>query len=46
MGYRSGNWTYEWTRVGMLHQKQAAERQGEEAADQKFTAALYYSIAG
>ncbi|MCD6655094.1 esterase FrsA [Vibrio cholerae] len=46
MGYRSGNWTYEWTRVGMLHQKQAAERQGEEAADQMFTAALYYSIAG
>lgn len=46
MGYCSGNWTYEWTRVGMQYQKQAAECQGDDAAEQMFAAALHYSIAG
>ncbi|WP_394127573.1 esterase FrsA [Vibrio hepatarius] len=46
MGYHSGNWTYEWTKLGMLHQKRAAELKGEEAADEMFNASLCFSIAG
>ncbi|MDA0146821.1 esterase FrsA [Vibrio sp. LaRot3] len=46
MGYHSGNWTYEWTKLGMRHQKRATDKQGEEAADELFNASLCYSIAG
>lgn len=46
MGYHSGNWTYEWTKLGMLHQKRSAQFTGEEAADELFNASLCFSIAG
>lgn len=46
MGYHSGNWAYEWTKLGMLHQKRGNEIEGEEGADQLFNAALCFSIAG
>ncbi|MCG9596609.1 esterase FrsA [Vibrio sp. Isolate25] len=46
MGYHSGNWTYEWTKLGMLHNKRSHELKGEEAADELFNASLCFSIAG
>ncbi|GAK85316.1 fermentation/respiration switch protein [Vibrio ponticus] len=46
MGYHSGNWTYEWTKLGMRHQKRANELQGEAVADELFNASLCFSIAG
>jgi esterase FrsA len=46
MGYHSGNWTFEWIKLGMEHQKRSDELQGEEAAEQLFTASLCFSIAG
>jgi esterase FrsA len=46
MGYHSGNWTFEWIKLGMEHQRRANEMQGEEAADELFTASLCFSIAG
>ncbi len=46
MGYHSGNWTFEWIKLGMEHQKRSEELQGEEAAEQLFTASLCFSIAG
>ncbi|MDN3609228.1 esterase FrsA [Vibrio ostreicida] len=46
MGYHSGNWTYEWTKLGMLHQKRSEELKGEAAADEMFGASLCFSIAG
>lgn len=46
MGYHSGNWTYEWTKLGMLHNKRSHELKGEEAADELFSASLCFSIAG
>ncbi|GAA5647287.1 esterase FrsA [Vibrio proteolyticus] len=46
MGYHGGNWTYEWTRLGMLYQKRANDMQGEKAADELFSASLCFSIAG
>ncbi|EKO3422913.1 esterase FrsA [Vibrio fluvialis] len=46
MGYRSGNWAYEWTKLGMRHQARASQKQGEEAADEMFAASLCFSIAG
>lgn len=46
MGYHSGNWTYEWIKLGMLHQKRASEMKGEACADEMFNASLCFSIAG
>ncbi|WP_394247876.1 esterase FrsA [Vibrio profundi] len=46
MGYRTGNWAYEWTRVGMQHQKKANDLKGEDAANEMFSASLCFSIAG
>ncbi|MHC6802599.1 esterase FrsA, partial [Vibrio antiquarius] len=46
MGYHNGNWTFEWIKLGMEHQKRSNEMQGEEAADELFTASLCFSIAG
>ncbi|KAB1455469.1 esterase FrsA [Vibrio panuliri] len=46
MGYRSGNWAYEWTKLGMLHQKRANDLAGDRAADELFNASLCFSIAG
>lgn len=45
-GYHNGNWTFEWIKLGMEHQKRSNEMQGEEAADELFTASLCFSIAG
>lgn len=46
MGYHSGNWSYEWIKLGMSYQKKAAELKGDEAADKLFSASLAFSIAG
>ncbi|ANQ25609.1 hypothetical protein BA894_03650 [Vibrio natriegens] len=46
MGYHSGNWTFEWIKLGMEHQKRSENLQGEAAADELFTASLCFSIAG
>lgn len=46
MGYHNGNWTFEWTRLGMQHQKTAAELKGDDAAEELFRASLCFSIAG
>ncbi len=46
MGYHSGNWTYEWTKLGMEHQKKGHELAGDEGANELFTASLCFSIAG
>lgn len=46
IGFRSGNWAYEWTQLGMRHQKLAATLEGEQASDEFFYASLCYSIAG
>lgn len=46
MGYHSGNWAYEWTKLGMRHQKRANDKQDEEAANELFSASLCFSIAG
>ncbi|MDG3087312.1 esterase FrsA [Vibrio hannami] len=46
MGYHSGNWAYEWTALGMEHQKKAADLEGDAAADELYTASLCFSLAG
>lgn len=46
MGYRSGNWAYEWTKLGMQHQNRSNEKNGEEMAEELFSASLCFSIAG
>lgn len=46
MGYRSGNWAYEWSKLGMTYQKRANSLAGEEAANSLFSASLCFSIAG
>lgn len=46
MGYHSGNWAYEWTRLGMHHQNIANDFEGDEAAEELFNASLCFSIAG
>ena len=46
MGYHSGNWAFEWIKLGMEHQRRSNEMKGEEAADELFTASLCFSIAG
>lgn len=49
IGFRSGNWGYEWSKKGMLYQKQGNEF--AEAGDKEqaqlayYTASQYYSIA-
>ncbi|MDW6001643.1 esterase FrsA [Vibrio mangrovi] len=46
MGYRRGNWAYEWNKLGMRYQQESGQLQGEDAADKMFTASLCFSIAG
>ncbi|GAL22449.1 fermentation/respiration switch protein [Vibrio maritimus] len=46
MGYHGGNWNYEWTKLGMLHQKRANDLKGDAAAEELFKASLSFSIAG
>ncbi|MBM7038118.1 esterase FrsA [Vibrio ulleungensis] len=45
-GYRSGNWAYEWTQLGVEYQKKAAKLNGDEAAEWLFKASLSFSVAG
>lgn len=48
-GYRAGNWNYEWTAVGMQHQKKAKvladEGKAEQASEQWLQACTYFGIA-
>jgi esterase FrsA len=47
IGYRSGNWVYEWSQQGMLWQQRAMEtRDQQKASDYWLMAANFYSIAG
>jgi len=46
IGFRPGNWAYEWTQLGMRHQKIATTLLGEESSNEYFYASLCYSIAG
>ncbi|WP_217510734.1 esterase FrsA [Vibrio metschnikovii] len=46
IGYHSGNWTYEWTKLGGRYHKQSEALTGEAAAERMFSASLCYSIAG
>jgi esterase FrsA len=49
IGFRSGNWIYEWTQKGMNYQKKANEfaKQGNDrlAKEAYYSASQYYSIA-
>ena len=46
MGYRPGNWAYEWTALGMEHQKKATELEGDAASDEYAYASLCFGLAG
>ncbi len=46
MGYHSGNWAYEWTKLGMRHQKRSNNLDDNSAAEELFSASLCFSIAG
>lgn len=49
IGYKPGNWVYEWSQVGGQYQKAARamleNNDPEQAAEQLLTASMYYSIA-
>lgn len=49
VGFRSGNWNYEWSKQGMLYQKQGNEfadaGDKEKAQHAYYTASQYYSVA-
>ncbi len=49
-GYRPGNWSYEWTQLGMQHQTKAQQLQQQhekahDVADEYYLASLCFSIA-
>lgn len=44
-GYRPGNWSYEWSQQGAIHQKKAAQLSGEAASNEYFIASLCFSVA-
>ncbi len=44
MGYRSGNWAYEWTKLGMQHQNRSNEKSGEEMAEELFSASCALAL--
>jgi esterase FrsA len=46
IGYRPGNWAYEWTKNGMMHQKASDSLTGNDAAEALYKASLCFSIAG
>lgn len=50
IGYRPGNWAYEWTALGMEHQKRAQdlalEQESDAASNEFFSASLCFSLAG
>ena len=46
MGYHSGNWAYEWTKLGARYQQEGKNLEGEEGANKLFSASLCFSIAG
>ncbi|WP_028864103.1 esterase FrsA [Psychromonas aquimarina] len=49
IGFRPGNWSYEWTQKGMFYQKQgnefAKEGDKEKAKEAYYTASQFYSVA-
>ncbi|NLS14125.1 esterase FrsA [Vibrio sp. SM6] len=45
MGFRGGNWAFEWTRLGAKYRAESATLTNEPAAQALFQAALCYSIA-
>ncbi|WP_084722214.1 esterase FrsA [Photobacterium aquae] len=49
IGYKPGNWVYEWSQLGGEHQKVARylieQGRGEEAANELLNASMHYSIA-
>lgn len=49
IGFRSGNWTYEWTQKGMFYYKQGNEFAGqgktEQARQAYYLASQFYSVA-
>ncbi|MGB5445940.1 MAG: esterase FrsA, partial [Psychromonas sp.] len=49
IGFRSGNWTYEWTQKGMLYYKKgndfAKQNKTDEARQAYYLASQFYSIA-
>ncbi|SHE86844.1 esterase FrsA [Vibrio gazogenes] len=46
MGYRQGNWAYEWNKLGTRYQHESARLEGEASAERMFAASLCFSIAG
>ncbi len=46
IGYHSGNWTYEWNKLGAKYQQQSHGLEREAAANKLFAASVCYSIAG
>lgn len=46
IGYHSGNWSYEWNKLGAKYQQQSRELEKEDAANKLFAASVCYSIAG
>ncbi len=46
IGYRSGNWAYEWVQLGVEHQNKAETLTEDEAAEELYIAALCFGIAG
>ncbi|MDR3432222.1 MAG: esterase FrsA [Rouxiella aceris] len=47
VGYRSGNWVYEWSNQAMVWQKKAQEQEdAEKASEYWLKAANFYSVAG
>ncbi|MCK6262573.1 esterase FrsA [Vibrio sp. ZSDE26] len=46
IGFRSGNWAFEWGKLAAEHHKRGRSLEGEEGADELFKASLCYSIAG
>ncbi|UJF18830.1 esterase FrsA [Vibrio sp. SS-MA-C1-2] len=42
IGYRPGNWIYEWTAAGMIYQKRAAETDDHEEAGKLYIKASHY----
>lgn len=49
IGFRSGNWSYEWTQVGMVHQKAGAvfakAGENEKAKESYYLASQFYANA-
>ncbi|WP_084419244.1 esterase FrsA [Photobacterium sp. J15] len=48
IGYKPGNWVYEWSQAGAMYQKTARDLvnagESEKAAEMLLTASMYYSV--